>query len=371
MSEHCKQSFWYALAQTAIETNHPHEALRLYQKVEAERAPFFRQDHAFSDALMHKVVLLQSMSPLRTFQAARFISAGRQTNILHDLRQIVQYSPEDWRKNLFVALQYAQLGQYDDAEALLIRNIDHNKEISLNLRVLGEVYALSQRDPQLCSLITDMTQNEQVRYQDAFYLFGKIRHENLLRSTLDSALKPYLNHIHARLEDDSLNPFADEALIISLPTILLQPDLANISIFLRCLNKSGVFAPEEQAEIDQEADVVRLRFRGVLDSEDLIEHRARRILVLKLSDGLGTVSVRIDVSVRDVVVDGNVLDKTGDFIKGTIDSVFSEKSDTPSVKTRPEIFFTFQEIATDTGVCYSIDEGGLEHVTRCRAWVEM
>jgi hypothetical protein len=167
-------------------------------------------------------------------------------------------------------------------------------------------------------------------------------------------------------------------LIITLPEIFIQSGMKNTEIFLRCPDQGRVFAPEKNPERDRKASIprLRLRFKGVLDQEDMLERRAHKILTLKLSDGLETLSLRIDVNVRDVAVDENLLDKTGKVVGKVTKSVtglFSKRNDSSSeasVKTKPEIYFTFKELVTSSA-CYRVHDDGVERVSGCSVQVAM
>lgn len=81
--------FWYAVAKTAHELGQDAKAFDTYQKIQRERIAFFREDHAYSSALMDKIVLVDELE-----------------NSQSDLKVITQNSPYDGRKNLFAAIKY-------------------------------------------------------------------------------------------------------------------------------------------------------------------------------------------------------------------------------------------------------------------------
>ena len=102
--------FWYKLAQTAQELGHLEEAVNLYQKIEQEYHPFFRKDHELAAALMDKVVLIESLKLTHPEILVRLNVEG---DVSENLKRILAESNNDWRNNVFVALQYEGLKNYD------------------------------------------------------------------------------------------------------------------------------------------------------------------------------------------------------------------------------------------------------------------
>ena len=89
-------------------------------------------------------------------------------------RQMVNQSTKDWRKNLFAALKYAECGHFKEAKELIQINLDNNQNVSLNMRVLGELYMLEKNKQQLLAIIDTMVKEDRVRGQDVLYFLGKV-----------------------------------------------------------------------------------------------------------------------------------------------------------------------------------------------------
>lgn len=177
--------FWFYLGKTLQELGETSEALEYYKHFEEKRKGIFRKDPFLVSAYMNRVVLLDEQANKDKIRAA--------------LEKIVENSRnEDWNNFLFAALEYAKLGDYENAKKLIVRNIDNKKEISLNMRILGE-FAIARRNPHsLDKLIDQMITNDAVKNEDILYLFGRTNYNIILKKMQDQifAIKPFIkNHI--------------------------------------------------------------------------------------------------------------------------------------------------------------------------------
>lgn len=317
------------LAQTAEEVQEYEKALKAYERIEQDRIPFLRKDHEFSSALMTKVVLVQTLKEVQPNVLAKFEVPF---DISRDLRIITKNSPYDWRKNLFVALQYITLGDYDKAKALIRKNIDNEEQVPVNTRILGEIYALSDDEENLTQLISKMYNNDKVRYQDALYLVGKVRNENLLRNVLDTFLQPSLADVHFRLERKWKTLWKKDRLFVSIPAIWTRHAPEDFPITIKFLNAEREFV-SETSTVDEEKKTVHYFFKGVINEKDFLWRREHKTMVVKLKDPAQTISLYVDVRVKDE----------------------SKEKD----KTKLAINFSIKEIHTSAGVHYRMIESGV------------
>jgi len=89
--------FWYELAQTSQKADKIEQAFRIYEKIEYEHIPFFREDNEFSSALMNKVVLVKA---IQTTQPELLKQLEITVDIPKDLKLITANSPDGWRQIL-------------------------------------------------------------------------------------------------------------------------------------------------------------------------------------------------------------------------------------------------------------------------------
>ena len=328
--------FWYRLARTYHEIGQFRKALILYHQFENERFSFFRQDHELSSALMDKILLVQSVKAL---QPSLLEEMDVAVDIPSYIKRITDNSPYDWQKNLFAALQYIALEEYTEAEKLLHRNIDNDDEVGVNTTVLGEMYALTDDNEKLSSLIKQVTTDERIGYQNALYLIGTIRDGALLKQQIDTVITPQFHLIEPTI-DHSM--FGKDSLLLILPDEWTQSAGKNLVMNARFLDGGPIFSPEEQTNIEVKNGTRAFLFNKMFDEKELIRQKARKILLLKLSDGVQTVAVRKDATIQEI-------SKKGLLSKGT-ESV---------------VVFTPKELKT-VNACYGTTGGrNLEKLPEC------
>lgn len=359
--------FWYELAQTSQKSGKFEQAFEIYGKIEQEHTAFFREDHDFSSSLMNKVVLEKA---IQKTQPELLQQLGIAVNIPNDLKLITANSSDDWRKNLFAALQYLELNDYDTARALITKNIDMNQEVSLNTRMLGEIYAVSNDEEQLSQLIAQMCQDDNMRYQDALFLIGMIRDGKLLRETIDTFVAPSLADIRFETGSEYLGLGAD-TLKISLPAIWLRQDARNFAIGVKLLEEQKEFSWFEKVEFDEENKNASFVFEDIMDTDEFIEQRKQATMLVKLADIAQPVTLFVDVGVKDIAVEDSLLDKSGKTVNKAakyVTNIFSKNQETAEAKTakmKPVIDFAIKEIMTSSGVCYGVHDSMLEKLSAC------
>ncbi len=373
--------FWYMLARTAQDSDRYEKALAIYEKIEQDRLPFFREDHEFASALMSKVVLLQT---LEEQQSEVFAQVEGKIDIPKDLLGITQNSPFDWRKNVFAALQYMKLKDYDAARALVIRNIDNEKEVSANSRILGDIHALSHDEETLADLIRQMYQDDRVKYQDTLYLIGKIRDGKLLRNVLDFSLQPALVEIDFRVARNLLTAWKKDRFVVSIPDIWVKYDPENFTIKVMLADGKKTYSPDKDLEVDKDNNKVNYFFKGIINEEEFLKQQKHETLIVELQDIAQTASLLVDVSVEERRAKENILDKSLDTPKQALDATkklykgwFSKDKDAESqkpssqeekqeetTKTEKALRFKIREIAISER-CYRMNDSMLERVSEC------
>ncbi len=295
--------FWYMLARTYHETGQFRQALALYQQFEDERFSFFRQDHELSSALMNKILLVQSVQALHP---SLLEEMNMTVDIPYDVKRITANSPYNWQKNLFAALQYITLGDYAEAEKLLRRNIDNDDEISVNTTVLGEMYAFTEDDEKLTALIKQVIEDERSGYKNALYLVGTIRDGELLKQHIDDFIAPQFHLIESKV-DHSI--FGNDSLLLTLPDDWIQTTREKLVVNARFIDGRKIFFPE-RTNNKSKSDTQTFLFSNVFDEQELIRQKALKILLLKMSDGIQTLTVRIDATIEEISTEGLFSDGT-------------------------------------------------------------
>lgn len=185
--------YWYFLGTAYLETKNKKEALETFEQFEEVHRGFFRNDNLYTSALMNKISLLNAKNNKDEMENL----LGRMTDqIMHD-----------WRKILFAALKYTELGNYTKAKNLLQINIDNENNISLNMRVLGEIYILEKDSKKINELMDKMVEEDKVRNQDILYLVGKLPEIKKLNIIKDQILNIDVKLKEATLSSDKLEVF--------------------------------------------------------------------------------------------------------------------------------------------------------------------
>lgn len=374
--------FWYTFARTAQDVGDLELALEIYQRIEKQHRDFFRQDHEFSSALMDKVVLIRA---IQETHPELLEAVGMDVNIPFDLERIVQQSSGDWRKKMFAALQYIELQQYETARQLVQANLDNGRDVSLNSRVLGDIYALSGDEEQLGALIEQMCQDDQSRYQDALYLIGRIRDGRLLQSTLDAWLAPVLVDTRFAMEGSWIG---DDVLTVDIPLVWLKDTPEYVGLRVLMPGSDTEYWTDDAFEIDTEQERVIFSVTGVLDKDDVLEQHQQTTMLVELISSAESVVFLVEAAVQEVTVDKNLLDKTVDTSRGVLNTtvgvmnaakgLFSkdndeeaeaspsseqEKAESPG-KTERQIVFTIRNIET-SNACYNLSENSVKRLSAC------
>ena len=369
--------FWYKLAQTAQELGHLEEAVNLYQKIEQEYHPFFRKDHELAAALMDKVVLIES---LKLTHPEILVQLNVEGDVSEDLKRILAESNNDWRNNVFVALQYEGLKNYDAAKNLIIQNIDNEKELSLNFRLLGEIYALAGEQKALTNLIRQMYDDKRVTYQDMLYLIGKIQDQQELQNIIQSLFFPVVITTNFNIESSLIS---EDTLKITIPIIWMKDYAKDLTVQIHFVQEDKTIIAENKVVMDEQANTATFSLQGVINKDDMLRNRVKLPIVVEFVHPAQSVAFLVNVSVQDVAVEKNIIDKSVDSSKQVLDGavgfykgLFSKKEDNSqletlekneqqSIKMESKIVFALQRIAT-ANACYEMNDNTITRFSSCQ-----
>ena len=369
--------FWYKLAQTAQELGHLEEAVNLYQKIEQEYHPFFRKDHELAAALMDKVVLIESLKLTHPEILVRLNVEG---DVSENLKRILAESNNDWRNNVFVALQYEGLKNYDAAKNLIIQNIDNEKELSLNFRLLGEIYALAGEQKALTNLIRQMYDDKRVTYQDMLYLIGKIQDQQELQNIIQSLFFPVVITTNFNIESSLIS---EDTLKITIPIIWMKDYAKDLTVQIHFVQEDKTIIAENKVVMDEQANTATFSLQGVINKDDMLRNRVKLPIVVEFVHPAQSVAFLVNVSVQDVAVEKNIIDKSVDSSKQVIDDtvgfykgLFSkkegdsqletlEKNEQQSIKMESKIVFALKRIAT-ANACYEMNDNTITRFSSCQ-----
>ena len=239
--------FWYYYGQTAQDLTQNQKALQAYKKYGSINSGFFREDNYYSSSLMNEVILLNpDKNKLR---------------IIDCLKNINKQSPQDWRKNLFSAMYYIRLNNYDDARTLLQKNIDNNNNIILNSLILAETYGKERNEEKYQAIIDGMLKDDSFKNQDILYLLGRVPEYKVLLKMKDQILNMYVSIQESTFKKDSI--------ILTMPDKWVFSDINNFNVSLIF---DGYEYPTNKITADKEKKLVSYYFEKVIDVNDLIKN---------------------------------------------------------------------------------------------------
>jgi len=324
--------FWYYFGQAAQEIKKYDLASQAYQEFERIRKGFFREDHFYSSVLMNKIALLDT-------QKDRDL-------ILQYLEKMTNESPSDWRKNLFAAIKYSELQKYDEATELLSINIDNQKNVSLNTRILGDLYLMKNDRKGAQSLLDRMINEDNIKNQDILYLVGKMPELKKLNKMRDQII-----NIDVDI-DESI--FGNDDLIFSVPDKWVLDDVATFKV---TMNFEGKKLHPTQFDTNKANRLVNFRFEKAIDAGDFITNKRSADISFDLSHPSNPIKLVGELEVTTGEKEKGYVDKGIDTVKGLSTKIWkSEKAEKPEdKKTGGIIVFKKREIITN-GNRYRISE---------------
>lgn len=238
--------YWYYLGVSSMEVKNKTKASDAFNKFEQIRRGFFREDNVYTSAIMNKILLLNSKTD--------------KDQIINMLDIMVDQSTKDWRKNLFAALKYAECGHFKEAKELIQVNIDNEKNVSLNMRVLGELHLLEKNNDKFLSIVDTMVEEDRVRAQDVLYFLGKMPEIKLLNKMKDEFIGIYI-----RIDETT---FGKDNIEIFVPIKWIINDFENLNIYLTIKDK--VFNPASFKSDEKENGATYI-FKHVIKINDVLQ----------------------------------------------------------------------------------------------------
>ena len=135
--------------------------------------------------------------------------------------------------------------------------------------------------------------------------------------------------------------------------------------------------------MDEQANTATFSLQGVINKDDMLRNRVKLPLVVELVHPAQSVAFLVNVSVQDVAVEKNIIDKSVDSSKQVIDDtvgfykgLFSkkeddsqletlEKNEQQSIKMESKIVFALQRIAT-SNACYEMNDNTITRFSSCQ-----
>lgn len=136
----CYPPYWYYVGKTQQQMGMNKEALETYKRLTSIGSGHFRQDDMLASCMANTALLLeQNNDPEAVVAAAR----------------VYDYSIRNWESNLICAWVLGRHQKFDDAEDLILCNLDEDREARQSRVALTSLYYHSNDKTKLAALLND------------------------------------------------------------------------------------------------------------------------------------------------------------------------------------------------------------------------
>lgn len=136
----CYPPYWYYVARTQQRLGHTDDALETYERLSRVGTGHFRQDDMLASSMANMAVLQEIQgNPQAAETAAR----------------VMDYSVRNWEANLVCAWVLGRHSRFDDAEELILCNLDEDEESRQSRVALASLYYHSEDKIKLADLLKD------------------------------------------------------------------------------------------------------------------------------------------------------------------------------------------------------------------------
>ncbi len=136
----CYPPYWYYVARTQQQLGQLFAANETYEKLVKIGQDHFRKDEMLATGLANRAIIQAFLSQPAAVETAR---------------QAMTYSKDAWEANLVCASVLQKYGHYDDAEDLVLRNLDKKLEKSQSRVALLGLYYTTDNKMKLASQLED------------------------------------------------------------------------------------------------------------------------------------------------------------------------------------------------------------------------
>ncbi|MFH1216643.1 MAG: hypothetical protein V1706_09090 [Pseudomonadota bacterium] len=263
--------YWYYRGQAAQEMGNKQEALRCFNQFQQIHQGLFRKDPYAASTAMRKSMLMEGQATPDQLRS--------------DLKIIVDNSDDaDWGNILFAALQYARIGDVDNAAQLIMRNLDNGHMAFIEnpemVHTVGPALLLNSRPDVFNRIMDTVMENDKIKNYDVLWLYGQIRNRDILKR-----IKPEFDRILLVTSNKSLlnplNLFKGDNLTLFLPTRWMADNLT-IRLHLATENETREFRPSEMGPLPNFPEITVLTFADVLSVKTYIKKKRTAQIAIDL-----------------------------------------------------------------------------------------
>lgn len=136
----CYPPYWYYVARTQQQLGQSEDALKTYQRLAEIGSGHFRQDDMLASSMANTALLQEILG---------HPDAARTAALVGD------YSIRNWESNLICAWVLGRHRQFDDAEELILCNLDEDQEVGQSRVALVSLFYHSDNKAKLALLLDD------------------------------------------------------------------------------------------------------------------------------------------------------------------------------------------------------------------------
>jgi len=263
--------YWYYRGQAAQELDDNDEALNCFNKFQQINQRILRKDPYAASVAMCKTMLKVEQSDFGLLK--------------RDLDMVLANSDDsDWGNILFVALQYARMGDTDTAGKLILQNLDNGHIGFIDspdmIRTVGPALLLNARSDVFDRIMDMVLKNDKVSNYDVLWLYGEIRNRDILKK-----IQPEFDRVLLQVADKSLlnplNVFKGDNITLFLPTRWMAE---NSLVTLRLRNEAGetYFYPADAAVMPDFQEMTVLTFKDVIPIKSFIKNKSTAEISISL-----------------------------------------------------------------------------------------
>lgn len=136
----CYPPYWYYVARTEQQLGLTEDALKTYHRLAEIGSGHFRQDDMLASSTANTALLQEMMGDPAAAQTAA---------------RVMDYSIRNWESNLICAWVLGRHSQFDEAEELILCNLDEDQEAGQSRVALVSLFYHSENKARLATLLND------------------------------------------------------------------------------------------------------------------------------------------------------------------------------------------------------------------------
>jgi hypothetical protein len=326
-------TFWFQLSLSAHSLGEKEEELFDIGQYESLNQKLLRHNAQYSLMLANSTAYLDPKIQQEQIQ-----------NILQKIQKIDPRNPE---RKLFVAMQYAAIGDVKKAEKLLNENIDDNFLPLVSKKMKLKVFIKSQQTEAYTSIVNELLEQQKLSVLENLAYLGDFPIASLVKE-----VKKDIDDIGIIIKKSL---YGKDHLVVALPKGWVLKDIEDAKLFL-ILNKDEIKA--DSVEIEDKFLVYT--YKSIISEDDLKEKKIKQITLKLIYKEIPT-KIVYDVKIeKPTTVDEDTKENNESNESSFLRSLFV-KSSKAYAEYRSEIKFLPSKIQMGDK-CFDV----LNNLTKCK-----